>query len=54
MKPAVSQFCREQAERLLKLAQATADQTLRVHLVQMAEEWQAEAKAKDLTAKKIA
>jgi hypothetical protein len=54
MKPTASEFCREQAARLLKLAEQTADQTIRVHLIHMAEEWEAEAKAKDLTAKKIA
>ena len=49
-----SQFCRDEAERLLKLARETTDQNLRAHLVQMAEEWvhRAGVKAKVSTAKK--
>jgi hypothetical protein len=44
MQPTESEFCREQAERLLRLAKECKDLQLRRHLTQMAEEWVGRAK----------
>jgi hypothetical protein len=49
-----SQFCRDEAERLLKLAKETSDQKVRQHLIEMAGEWVARAKIKQITSAKSA
>jgi hypothetical protein len=41
------QFCRDQAECLLKLAQECADPKVRDHLAVMANEWLERAKVKE-------
>jgi hypothetical protein len=46
MKRTEAEFCREQAERLLKLAKECTDFKLRKHLTDMAQEWVERAKVK--------
>lgn len=41
-----SQFCRDEAERLLKLAKEITDANVRQHLIDMASEWVARAGVK--------
>ena len=47
MKRTEAQFCRDEAERLLKLAKECSDKKLRDHLAVMANEWLERAKAKE-------
>ena len=49
-----SQFCRDEAERLLKLAKETSDATVRQQLIDMAGEWVARAKVIRMTPAKPA
>ena len=42
-----AQFCRDEAERLLKLARETSDPKIKQELVKMAGEWVERAKAKE-------
>ena len=44
MKRTEAEFCREQAERLLKLAKECTDFKVREHLTDMAQEWVERAK----------
>jgi hypothetical protein len=46
MKRTEAEFCREQAERLLKLAKECTDFKVRKHLTDMAQEWVERAKVK--------
>jgi hypothetical protein len=46
MKRMEAEFCRDQAERLLKLAKECTDFKLRKHLTDMAQEWVERAKVK--------
>jgi hypothetical protein len=41
-----AEFCRQEAERLLKLAKECTDLQVRRHLTEMAHEWVQRAKAK--------
>jgi hypothetical protein len=43
-----SQFCRDEAARLIELAETTADEKVRQHLIEMAREWLARANTKEL------
>jgi len=43
-----SQFCREEAARLMELAETTDDDKVRQHLLDMAIEWLSRAKAKEM------
>ena len=43
-----SQFCREEAARLMELAETTHDDKVRQHLLDMAIEWLSRAKAKEM------
>jgi hypothetical protein len=47
MQRSEAQFCRDEAERLLKLARETNDPKIRRELIKMAEEWVERAKAKE-------
>jgi hypothetical protein len=46
MKRTEAEFCREQAERLLKLAKECTDFKLRKHLTDIAQEWVERAKVR--------
>jgi len=48
------QFCRDEADRLLNLAQQITDPKVREDLRQMAGEWVERAKVKEVSATKVA
>ena len=47
MRRSEAEFCREQSERLLRLAQECVDPAIREQVTTMANEWLERAKAKD-------
>jgi hypothetical protein len=47
-----AQFCRDEAERLRKLAETCSDKDVRTRLRTMADEWIERAKVKELSAAK--
>ena len=51
MQRSEAQFCRDESERLLRLARETNDPKITQELVKMASEWVERAKAKDAGAR---